>query len=167
MATATSTATAGVGASASMRRPTSPPTATSRNNSSIRRLVCKCAASRFAIKRASHGREITPASPSEVGVFPVRAELGILLLRVGICYARRQLVVGGACRRRRKRSKRGIHSISVFDPFVMAGLVPAIHVLNNEEDVDARHKAGRTKTKAISCSKASDAPKSKPAAHAS
>jgi hypothetical protein len=32
--------------------------------------------------------------------------------------------------------------VSLPNPFVMAGLVPAIHVLAAKKDVDARHKAG-------------------------
>ena len=32
--------------------------------------------------------------------------------------------------------------LSRFPKFVMAGLVPAIHVLSAKEVVDARHKAG-------------------------
>ena len=63
--TVTATGTVGwVGASASSRqRPASPPIVTSQSNSSIRRLACKFAASRSAIKRADHGRKIAPASP--------------------------------------------------------------------------------------------------------
>jgi hypothetical protein len=51
-------------ASASLRqRPSTGPIATSLRKSSRRRSDCASAASRSAIKRVDHGREIAPASP--------------------------------------------------------------------------------------------------------